>query len=200
MAAATAVFDTYELLEHILVQLPAASITKCSRVCSTWRQLIRDSSRIREAHTLRPKARSSYPTLLYESSEPIKFLPMLRARTTPILGPEKWIRLDFFVPFRILRNDSARSEYEQQYISNPPISRIYIGYCAYPLKPKKSIRENDNECVLRNPKGITMGDLLETTYAVEETERKYNVAANPSLGKGSADVGFATAWIQVSLL
>ena len=219
MAAATAVFDTYELLEHILLQLPATSITKCSRVSSTWRLLIRNSSRIREAHTLHPKASREYPSVMYESREPIKFKPMLPARTTPIPGPggpinflhmlrsrntlpgpSKSVKIDFFVPFRILRNDPRRPEYEDEYISNPPISHLRIGYSVYPLKPSNVYREHDNECVLRNPKGITMGELLDTAYTIEETERKYNGAASRPFGKGSADVGFATAWIQLTRL
>lgn len=52
MAAAEAVFDTYELIESIIAFLPRQDIRKGQSVCSVWRKLISESKVIRRARCL----------------------------------------------------------------------------------------------------------------------------------------------------
>ena len=53
MAAITAVFGVYELLENIIVHCPAWDIRGLRQVSQEWNQLIKGSKRIREARCLR---------------------------------------------------------------------------------------------------------------------------------------------------
>ena len=52
MSAATAVFNTYELLENIIAFLPPPSIRHARSVAQRWRQLSERSTRIRRARCM----------------------------------------------------------------------------------------------------------------------------------------------------
>lgn len=54
MAATQAVLETYELLEKIIVLLPATQIREVKCVSKFWRDLIKRSNPIREARCIRP--------------------------------------------------------------------------------------------------------------------------------------------------
>ena len=55
MAAATAVFDTYELLENIISRLPPFDITRALRVAKAWYNVIKDSAVLCSARILIPR-------------------------------------------------------------------------------------------------------------------------------------------------
>lgn len=54
MPAAQAVFDTYELLESIVVLLPPTDVNNCRRVAKAWDQLVLQSKQILRARALAP--------------------------------------------------------------------------------------------------------------------------------------------------
>ena len=85
MAAASAVLDTYELLEHIVVQLPPLDITRITRVARLWYDLIKRSYTIRDALISAPMQKLFLLKLsnvglseilpLYSAESGIDFLP-----------------------------------------------------------------------------------------------------------------------------
>lgn len=59
-AAARAVFDTAELLEHIMLQVPMATILTSQRVCQQFRDIVKTSKKIQEKLFFRTNSECEY--------------------------------------------------------------------------------------------------------------------------------------------
>lgn len=60
MGAVKAVFNTFELLEHILIQLPAKKIFEVTHVTRLWHDTIKTSPSIQDAQVLRQRPDDQY--------------------------------------------------------------------------------------------------------------------------------------------
>ena len=192
-ASSRAVFDTYELLEHILFQLGPNDFGRVRHVSKTWRRIISESLKLRRLFCLTP--------LRVTDFEPFHELPAYDIYWILIVEfdvqnkPCYSFELDFsFNPiltvckidrsghrggdeWRIMLPKTISTDGEQlqvgEYITSPPISTICIFF-----NPGRGAASS---CTLRIDTGITIGDVLRAQQGLLTTEAKH---CPYKLGKG----------------
>jgi hypothetical protein len=130
MAAQQAVFDTYELLENIILRLPGHQITRPQLVSKTWKEFINSSSAIRRHYnngSLLPARWSGSDANIpvYDESPNIKFHPILRrfahVRKTPPHDVKKCITMD-----KRNLNSQPVIEAKDDFLTKPPCQHLHI--------------------------------------------------------------------------
>ncbi|KAK3719559.1 hypothetical protein LTR37_004417 [Vermiconidia calcicola] len=182
MAAANSVFDTYELLENIVIRLPAIDIIAVMRVAKIWRDIISKSVRIHDARILAPieKIRPHddprdehriFP--LYESTSKIKFnhLKIISPRSRFDIYDfpqctadyEEWGRE--MCAFITIHEETPK--HRSLYATLPPCQAIHT---------VERDMSWDPGCVVYVKNGVRIGDLIDAHRALRTTEDRYNVS------------------------
>lgn len=151
MAATEAVFATVELLENIIVNIPAREIHSLKKVSSYWNQLIRSSPQIRSARCLKPITDPDRaPYVAYDRGARINFnlrLPSHRVEAYDLQNHEYLTYMD--IPISVLQQLSVVRE---EYITSPRCPALDLclrSYGSYGIS-----------CVLYVKDGIKINDLL----------------------------------------
>ncbi|KAK3680536.1 hypothetical protein LTR37_021188 [Vermiconidia calcicola] len=173
MAAANSVFDTYELLENIIIRLPAIDITTVMRVATTWRDIISKSVRIHDARILAPiekirphddprEGHAKHPS--YESTPGIDFTDL------SIISPRSMFEFENSSIFLVDGKECVKKKgmvisihedtpkLRNLYATLPPSHAIYV---------KESMVGWDYHCGVYVKNGVRIGDLIDAHRAVK---------------------------------
>lgn len=184
--AAAAVFETYELLENILTQLPPKDIRIAQHVTQQWRSLVKRSQSIRVAWCLGVVTASRDPgknetnkdkqqlcnrTFVGQGGRLLKFSILVPAKVNPFF--ERIGRgsptTEFEGGFEI--SDLARTvlgDERMQYVSEPPISIVYLDVMLRTRMSHHTKKKNIchtwkpvAHCSMRIPTGVTIQDVAD---------------------------------------
>lgn len=162
MAAAQVALDILEVLENIIVNVPAHQIHGLKQVSTTWNQLVRTSPRIRKARCLRPSGCRldnhipQYPLGSNISLNPA--LPWCEARFI-----HNVIERVCSTPTKVLRPLAGYTPSRGDFITDPRCQAVHVHF-AIPDVIK---------CTLYNKNGIKIGDILDLTSAMLDTYEHY---------------------------
>ncbi|KAK5126587.1 hypothetical protein LTR85_009521 [Meristemomyces frigidus] len=192
MAAATAVFETYELLESIIAYLPPRRIRMAGNVGRSWHQIVKRSACIRKARCIAPKSPSPLSHFvslddydeddpnnidipLYDRSFAMALHPLLRFREDLATQHAGWFDLEQrFVAFEIPSTLGEQEDGSAEYVTKPPCYMVFL---------KMMNAENDDdgeafcygiECVVRVKEGVRLSDIVKVANAMLEIGRRYN--------------------------
>ncbi|KAF7192076.1 hypothetical protein HII31_06462 [Pseudocercospora fuligena] len=237
MASASAkTFAIAELLEAILINLPARDLFVVQRINQTWHDCIEDSSPLQRKMFLKPISPpidhlAQHP-LAYEHddcrllySSPIQLNPCLDisgcatatasmcdlVESTPIGAVRVTSRpgedeIEVGIELRKWseerKSTSENESWRGTLLSQPPITELKVRYY---LWSKRSKRSEEEVMTIRNPKGLTLGDLVNAWQTIrkhgfklslspEDAFVKFSVVAPPEwvLCDTDEDYGFFT--------
>lgn len=139
MAAQQAVFDTYELLENIILQLPGHHVPRLQLISKTWKDFINSSSAIRRHYnngSLVPVRWSGWDANIpvYDESPNIKLHPLFRrSLVRPALGPS--VTITELGPHDVMKSTRIRSEdlksqqmisAKQEFLTKPSCQYLHV--------------------------------------------------------------------------
>lgn len=170
MAACQAVLSTYELIEAILVEFPPFELITATQVCTAWRDLIRQSSRLPSMVAISSMQQSSLlPSMqdetMYPAGTTLRLHPLLPQRAE---GKRNY--LDFertqqnlpTVPYRVYQFNfrdckprrRLRELERKQFVTLPPVTRI-----TSPFLDFRKHGEREGKRVLERADGVRLGDI-----------------------------------------
>lgn len=141
--AASAVFETAELLEHILSDLPTKQLAKARRVSSTWRDAVAQSTKLRkqlyqvpikvisvlkytsQGHNDLEPYISKDPNHIPEGIRIISLHPMLQEGTMELQERLTMIEGTITIP-RML--SLIPGQWENMFVSQPPCQKVRFGF------------------------------------------------------------------------
>lgn len=161
--AAQAVFETYELLENILIRLPPVDVTRVMRMAKSWNQLIERSTTLYNSRILLPILPRKQPTddnskhengiPRYPQSSELKFNPALKAQGLLYNWEQAsslWVHL----------RESLKSR-DHEFVTFPPDQRIYL-----------EVFYGTTRCTVYVKADVRIGDLLEVAESLVKTEKR----------------------------
>lgn len=173
MAAAHAVFDTYELLERILLHLSPVNITKVMRVAHRWCDIITRSTILKGVRVPPPVQKTSHNRGTY-MRENFDVIPLYLYETDIQFNPKLCTRK--------YSTDSRFNTSLEVYLSYAP-TRDLIGdgkdqarlceYATRPLCQALAIMLDGIDAVIYVKSGIRIGDLQHVVECMDETARRY---------------------------
>ena len=183
--AAAAVFGTYELLESILVLVPAHLIHQLKCVSKTWSQVITSSARVRKARCLSPaewiKNHHVHGRPLYKPKWSVRIHPHFRAMCLRS-GNGHSLYAYWYYYFRVPEKEYKSLErWGADYATIPPIQAVEI-----------TVEENtiDSSRIMFVKEGVKVRDILEAGKALVTTHEKYVTGLEPEAHKSHFVVGF----------
>ena len=159
MAAAQAVFETCELLENIVIYVPAHQIRSLKVVAKFWSHLIWSSSAIRKAQCLTPGSFwvwSGGHIPIYESEyEPrMRVHQGLFAPYTLVRDQEPWCIKE---SVRLSARDAYNlAPYRKEYATLPRCQCLYMELAS----------QTEIQCTVYNKNGIKISDIIETRVSL----------------------------------
>lgn len=180
-AAINAVFNTNELLEHILGYLSPKDVGIVQGVCSAWEQQITTSVTLRKARTIQPDwfihptlagtapaaARQLFlenPVLHYLSYESFKLKINSDIKTTAgtICSITGWQSAWTFWDIGSLGKGAYTVEDAKTYMTLPPVPVMWLQVVktTRELQARGLVGDIFTECTIRVPTGVTVGDLV----------------------------------------
>jgi hypothetical protein len=185
-SAQDAVLGTYELLEAIISSLPPETIQTSKTVCKTWYKLIRSSKKIKLAAVARPLESCADSR---RGSQTVRYGENIRFRLNPSLHALKILR-DLDVPvgytkvhFLSLQEEAARVwresgsqskalsingvegllERRDEFITTPRCCAVRVHWESCMLRV---MSKHDIAMDIYRPNGVTVGDVLDLTFAL----------------------------------
>lgn len=151
MAAAQAVAETYELLEMIIIYIPADRIKSLRRVLKNFKAFIGASIRIRRARTMAPSRRTNAKWLppkapIYASEDNIKMHHKMARKFGQLLDNRSRINIYFIDRKRASILDKLRNDY-----ATHPRCQELVMYNVF----------TKGHCTVYRESGIKIGDLLD---------------------------------------
>lgn len=125
--AQQAVFNTYELLEHILLHLPLTTLILVNRVCRYWHALTKDSINIRRALFLESSQAPAGATLVNPFLGPI----LLSSNRFPVTAPRSLLRR---------RGDDVDHACTKMFLTSSPVPEIHYVYLEVDVAEPKAGR------------------------------------------------------------
>ena len=165
--AVSRVFNTIELLEEILANLPPDQLFRIERTCKAFQAAINGCPGIRR-HLFREADHECAITFI-----PFKFCGMRIHHTSWDLYGYSWLWLDETSYDRLGSYAGLRN----LLLAQPPLLHAKIH--AESVDSVRRYQPMGNSTTCSNPTGITIGDVLETVGNLSERHRSYNNMAWP---------------------
>lgn len=159
MAAVRAVFDTYELLEAVLLAVPPGDVNRKMRVRSTWRDIVENSARLQHHRVLRTMSKPLHNVdrPQYQSEEPIRVHRILNPVEDLWEDPEtgvKYQRLYIALRFYEMTTDELSAVWHEHSFL-PPCEKLQL-----------CLRGYARDCILYVKDGIRVKDVVEIADAM----------------------------------
>ncbi|KAI5369866.1 Putative F-box domain-containing protein [Septoria linicola] len=171
------VFDVPELLELILSKLPVLELLKSYRVNRQWHSAIESSANLQRQLSLRPDTVDGYFQNVFQGRICGEVLPGfgtrsgfsthrgLSSREETIPGNEILFKADFASSTDYYAMPGkCGTRIRKMYVCQPPIKEMntYVECCRYNFNHHTDDHDRPS-AVVRNEKGLTIGDLLDKT-------------------------------------
>ena len=165
MAACQAVFDTHELIEAILVELPPFELQTVKDVCTTWRAVI-------ERSKIFPPTKALFPVFESFTDSPLMMCPQDTAMTLNPALPQRYVHSSsnqmwnragrpaahfthIFAFDSQAELDGLRGTRAKEFVTLPPVTCISFEYCAPYLREPEDAIQN----FLFVSSGVRLGDV-----------------------------------------
>lgn len=180
MAAARAVFETAELLENIIILVPAAKIHFLKRVSRYWRQLITTSPRVRNARCLKPAWCANDGTPIYYPGPCIRLHPSFVCQANR--PKRKAIHSLFEMHGRSAKELNGR---RGNYATTPRCQTMGIKLNLCSLNGRSHPTSAQQDCTLYVKGEIKIGDILDVREKLLHTHERF-VLQRHKISEGEA--------------
>lgn len=168
-----------KVLERIIFHLPEREIFDSQRVCNDWRAIITHSLIIKTKLFLRPTSDPVGPTkqgayrrgstafTYVEYDTPLRINPFAVSHVRALQSPNPEAAHRFTISIRrVLELQSTETvpiSVKRTFLTQPPCTTAVIIY--WNVDTKREL-----ECAVRNPRGVTIGDLAEISFTMAGTD------------------------------